>query len=109
MEDSLKAEPKPTRCRTGGGIKWIASPLHASISKIVHGIAKHQIERFCRASRTPQHQTEPDRSDFNNPVFRLNIEKACLPACFPACRRTNGIVNLVVPRDLLTQDIRVLR
>src|SRR5262249_1938429 len=102
IEDSLEAEPKSPRCCTRSCIQRIASPLHAPISEIVQGAAKHQVQRLGRASGTPQRQTEPDRSDFNDTLFWLNIEKACLAACFPAWSHTNGIVNLVVARSLLT-------
>src|SRR5215471_6822265 len=102
MENSLKAEPKPTRCCARSCIQRIASPLHAPISEVVHGVAKHQVHRLGRTSGTPQRQTEPDRSDFNDSMFWLNIEKACLAACSPAWSHTNGIVNLVVARSLLT-------
>src|SRR5262249_48411275 len=52
---------------------------------------------------------KPDRSDFNDPLLRLNIEKACLTTCFPAFRWSNGIVDLILPRGLLTHDVRKLR
>src|SRR5262245_58748187 len=84
MEDPLETETKSARCCTRSCIQRIASPLHAPISEIVQGVAKHQVHRLRRASGTPQRQTEPDRPDFNDPLFWLNIEKACLTACFPA-------------------------
>src|SRR6516165_10610272 len=36
------------------------------------------------------------------------IKKACLPARFPACCWSHGVVNLILPRGLLTQDVLVL-
>src|SRR5262245_78278 len=98
VENALKAEPKSTSCPAGSGIQCIATPLHAPVTEIVHRIAKHQIHRLGRASRMPQRQTKPDRSDFNDPLLRLNIEKACLTTCFPAFRWSNGIVDLILPR-----------
>src|SRR5262249_5597751 len=102
VENSFKAESKSTRCCARSCIQRIASPLHAPISEVVHGVAKHQVHRLGRTSGTPQRQTEPDRSDFNDSMFWLNIEKACLAACSPAWSHTNGIVNLIVARSLLT-------
>src|SRR5262249_19499953 len=109
VENALKAEPKSTSCPAGSGIQCIATPLHAPVTEIVHRIAKHQVHRLGRASRMPQRQTKPDRSDFNDPLLRLNIEKACLTTCFPAFRWSNGIVDLILPRGLLTHDVRKLR
>src|SRR5215467_13468848 len=109
VENALKAEPKSTSCPGGSGIQCIATPLHAPVTEIVHRIAKHQVHRLGRASRMPQRQTKPDRSDFNDPLLRLNIEKACLTTCFPAFRWSNGIVHLILPRGLLTHDVRKLR
>jgi hypothetical protein len=58
FEEKIPRKSKPARCRARGGIQCIGPPLHAPICEIVHRIAKHQIHRFSRASRTSQRQTD---------------------------------------------------